>query len=168
MISGVVSTDIESRAKVDFLGKLGLILNAKGKPVKGAQLLSAVLSIDPDNALARNELAEILRKLNAQRAPQITAPSPHMNGLVDQHLRKAGKLVEVNDLEGAEKEYRKVIAIDNLNDSAYVQLVMIYAIRDDKAKMIEVLTQYLAALPPDNSLHFIVEEQIRKLKEMRD
>jgi len=170
LIKGVTSSGLEDSRKVDFLGKLGLILNVKGKPYKSAQVLMAVLRIDPANTIAKSVLAGLSRRLNSQiQAQSSETTSIRQEGeRVSLLLRDADELFNSNDLEGAERKYFAVLAIDKGNDSAYVQLVTIYALGDDRAKVIAILSRYLQAIPPDDPRHALVKEQLRKVRSMKD
>jgi hypothetical protein len=170
LIKGVTSSDLQDSRKVDFLGKLGLILNVKGKPYKSAQVMMAVLRIDPANTIAKSVLAGLSRRLNSQiQAQSLEVNSNRQEGeRVSLLLRDADELFNSDNLEGAEKKYFEVLAIDEGNDSAYVQLVTIYALRDDRTKVIGILTSYLQSIPPDDPRHALVKEQLRKVKEMKD
>ncbi len=170
LIDRLLSSNLEDSRKIDFLGKLALILSVKGKSSKSGQLLTRLLAIDPENELAKKTLAQLSRQSNG-REEKASSPEHEnqiRNGRADSLLGKARNLSNMSRFKDAEKTYRNIIAIDNRNDSAYVELMLLYASQNNKAMVIQVLSEYLQVLPIDSPRYKAVSEQLNKLKSIPD
>ncbi len=160
------ASSLENGRKVRFLGKLGLILMVKQKPQKSEQCFRKLLEIDPENAIAKNALAQlaVLSQGHEDSAFRGKDSAPSAPGGIQSLEESAARLAEEGKLAEAETAYKAILRKDKNSHAAYQGLMMIYAYQDDRAKVIEILTRYLEILPPGNNEHKLIKQKIDALR----
>ncbi len=150
---------------VNFLGRLGRILQSKGKLEKSEQLFREAIRTDPRNFLAYKNLASIQYELqhneeglaNTQRGLALKPDNAELTAL------EGSTLLRLNRLEESEAALTKALELDRGIESAYLDLSIIYAARNEKQKIIETLTRYLSILPQNSSKADIIKRRIAQL-----
>ena len=71
-------------------------------------------------------------------------------------------MLKLDRVDAAESSFVRVLTLDARQDTAYQSLMLIYAQRDDRRKLIGLLDRYKNILPPEKAQ--LVEAEIRKLK----
>ncbi len=151
---------------INFLGKLALILEVKGKFAKSEQLLREVLLINPNNLIASKHLITILGKLEkypdllaeTRKYLQIRPSDPEIMAM------EGNALLRLGQLDAAENALNNALSIDNHIESAYLDLTILYSAENDRQKVIDILSRYLAILPPQSQKARIVEQQLNAIK----
>ncbi len=161
-----LSEDIDSARVLNFEGRLGLILAAKQQSVKSVQLLAEVVRLDSTNLLVHRQLGKIFyaAELWGDALNEFTIVTRLDPTDAESRAIRGDILIRNGELDEAEKELNKALALNNYLQQAYLSLNIIYASRSDPQSMIENLEKYRQILPPDSRQANIVSEQIRKLK----
>ena len=151
-LSGLVT-----ERKVDFLGKLGLILLSKGRVKKSEQLFVSLLRIDPTNREAQNTISQISQRMKRRIQSE---------DLVDDSLlaESARKSLEEERYEAADSLYNALLEKDPRSNEAFQGLMLIYAYEGKQDKVIEILSRYLNVLPPGSIQYKLVEKQLKVMK----
>lgn len=167
VISRILTIQNENAPR--FLGKLGVILKAKGDLKKSEQLLTAVVAFDPQNATGHKELAylyfqredyvrtlkeiEIYLKLQPNDAEMLS-----MEGSA---LLRLGKNVEAID------RFERALQLNNRIEQAYQELSILYASLGDSVHLVAVLKRYLEILPPRSQKAKLLEAHLSQLTRER-
>jgi len=157
--------ELESTRKVDFLGKLGLILLLKGKLYKSEQVFSELLKIDPQNPEAKRAISQVRIQLAQANSggSNVSSVATHKE-VVDSLVLRAENLLQQNRFGEAETLYLQVLNLDRTVDAAYESLMVIYAAQNEKGRVIQILRKYIAVLPPGGERYRLVEEQLKQLE----
>ena len=163
LLSGLAAVNDSERVE-NFAGRLALILSFKGKYLKTEQLLGEVLAVDARNAKARSELANVYYKSGRyqEALPQIEASVEVAPRDINLLVLRGNIMLKLDRVDAAESSFVRVLALDERQEPAYQSLMLIYAQRDDRPKLIEILEKYKNNLPPEKAQ--LVEAEIRKLK----
>ena len=163
LMSGLAAVNDSERVE-NFAGRLALILSFKGKYLKSGQLLRQVLAVDPRNAKARSELANVYYKSGQylEAVPQIEAGVAVTPADANLLMLRGNIMLKLDRVDAAESSFVRVLTLDARQDTAYQSLMLIYAQRDDRRKLIGLLDRYKNILPPEKAQ--LVEAEIRKLK----
>ena len=160
---GLLSAAEESKTAMNFAGKLGLLLSAKGLAAKASQLLRFSLNIDSTNLIARQEYARSLLRMgdldgavdNAIIYCKSDPNNLQMNSLV------ATALFQQGEYDEAEPYLLRLTELNPSDETAFLDLTMVYANRGDTTNTVSILHRYLSTLPKGSAR----EKKVRDLLE---
>ena len=157
--------DLPENLTLQFVGKLGAILNVKGKSAKSEQLLSLIVRNFPENLDGHEQLATTLIKEG--KTEEALAQAEAYNSLNDRNPRMllmAGELLlDRKNLDEAAKRFASALNADPRLEQAYVDLALIASARGDKAGVIDILNRYLRMLPPGSVKAGAVRREIQSI-----
>ncbi len=156
----------DSQEVLNFIGKLGLALKLKGKLLKSEQLLREVLSIDTNNIVACKDLAPI--EYNLGKFPEALSVARKYLHVVPEDAEmitlEGSALLQLGELDEAQSRLERALDINPHLDPPYLDLSVIYSLRNDRQKTIDILSRYLNNLPPSSRRAKLVEQQLEGLK----
>jgi 4-amino-4-deoxy-L-arabinose transferase-like glycosyltransferase/tetratricopeptide (TPR) repeat protein len=150
---------------LQFVGKLGAILNAKGQSAKSEQLLKFVVQNFPDNLDGHEQLAMAL--LKEGKGDEALTQAETYNAVNDRNARMlmmaGGLFLQKKDLASAEKRFESAVAVNPNLGQAYVELAIIASARGDSKRVLDILNRYLKVLPPGSDQAEAVRQEIQSI-----
>ncbi len=161
-----VGTTADSAETLRFFHTLSEICAVKGKFAKSEELLLILLNEDPQDYRSMKSLAYVEHNLhNDTNALQITQIYLEAHPEDAAQLAFQGDiLLSLNRPEDAETSLTQAMKLDPHLEGPYVTLSKIYSRRGDTPRLVDILTRYLAILPPSSAKAQQVHSILQKLK----
>ncbi len=164
-----VWTTADSNETNEFFLKLAEISATKQKYMKSEQLLLLLINENPNNSRTQKDLAYTEHRLHHDDfALQLIQTYLQSYPKDASQLAFEGEILyDLHRIDESELTSINAHRLDNNLELPYVTLSMIYSLRGDRAKMIDILSHYLSVLPPTSPRAGEVRAILLKIQQTR-
>ncbi len=137
--------------QIDLLNDLGVIYVLQGRIQEAVAVLKKVISIDPENPVAKENIRSVLHNLGQAFQSEMPSPQEPLQPVTDpnESIVQAEGLIKAKHFEEAETLLKRILAGSPSNRDALNDLAVLYSVRGNLERAIELLNR-LVELDPSN------------------